>query len=827
MDNNLTTDVDDECPLVLVVEDEIICQQFIIKQLQEENFKAKVQTAENVCEAVQKIEEQIKKEENFEIIFLDMYLKDNQNGLQLLQTIRERNWLKEALIIVMSGTEDQNVVEKCYEFKIQNFLKKPITKNNFRNEIIKVRKKYSEQLFCPLKNYKYLRFLGEGTSGKVVLVKEKSTKIKYAMKTIKIQSTEDGFTKPFEEMEFNRGIISPTVIKLKEFSKDEANNCLYLIIEFADGGTLNDYIKNINANKSNISDDKIISFITEIILGLYHIHEMGVLHRDIKSDNLFLCNGVVKIGDLGAARALGEGGRAATMVGTTYYMSPEVMMNMQYNRKIDTWSAGVVLFEMLTNTLPFKGFDAEEIKKKIVTVDYNAELISKTRNPELVNLLKKMLVLKQEDRLGAKECLQYPLINQRLHHLIDTNVLDLKEEAKLKLKKTFPLNLNTQSYEGSKEKSKTNDFFKNWEKAQKIDFSSLKHSYKPGFFKSKIHNTIYGSDLDTSLMDLQLKPEDAEELLKNNLIINLNNPSSLDLDCTEKVHYKVHTDENSNIDNSLMYPFEITKEDPLALSISCLSKIEKVMEILNGLDQIEEDILKLKVITSQEYFNFLVEIRNLQKINLLKCTSDQKLATILNIYMTMFKHHQIKSFINPVKVESSILEIFYSMLFKTNAHTEIIYNIGGHVISLYEMKNIVIRRNKKPYENYYFRIASGSDPRINFINESKENTLEKLLLICIDPIDNIDDYTLNFSHFTDKSLSEQIESRCKQFFKDNIKIDNSQILVPKFLNHYTKDFGNQPVDFIRFLMKYNTDPEVKVNCVVKNFNEKKIQIGWY
>ena len=670
------------------------------------------------------------------------------------------------------------------------------------------------------------------TNGKVVLVRSKITKQKFAMKTIKIQNNEFGLSKELEEMEFLKGIVSPTVIKLNEYSNDETN--LYLILEYAESGTLSDVIKNYAQKKDipeYIPDDLIISWITEIILGIYHIHEIGLLHRDIKSENLFLSKNVVKIGDLGAARALGEGARAATMVGTTYYMSPEVMNNQAYRNIIDIWSAGVVFFELLTNTLPFKGYDAEEIKKKVGTLDYDIDLIPKTRNPELAILLKKMLVLKPEERWSALQCLQFPLINERLNKLLENNVLEMDKETKEKLLKIKPKFENIKVSITDKEKEHMIEYFNLLEKANKIDVCSIKHVYNPGFFKTKVSNVITGNDLDTTITDLHLKQKDVEELLERNYIVNILNNSSKELDCSDNVYYKVITQDTPNVDNSLKYPFEQAKEDPLTLSINCLYKIDKVLTSINELVQtdsenIDENVLKLKISTNKDYIDFLVEIRKLRLINLSKCTKDQKLATMLNLYMTMFRHHQIKGILINNQHVSSMMEVIMSMFYKQKPQIEVVYDIGGNLISLFEMKHLVIRRNKKPYEHYYFNVGSSSDPRIQFINETNQTLLQKLLLICIDPIDNIDDYNLNFSYFDDTNLADQIDNRCKQIFQDNITINSNQITIPKFLMNYQTDFGTQPGDMIKFLLKFNTDPDVKSNYVIKSFNENKVQISW-
>ena len=101
-------------------------------------------------------------------------------------------------------------------------------------------------------------------------------------------------------------------------------------MEYCDGGDLSIYLK--QQNKKFLKEDKIWKFFIEISMGLEHIHKNKILHRDIKSLNIFLNkNGTVKIGDLGVAKMLAHNDFAQTMVGTPYYLSPELCEEKPYN----------------------------------------------------------------------------------------------------------------------------------------------------------------------------------------------------------------------------------------------------------------------------------------------------------------------------------------------------------------------------------------------------------------------------------------------------------------------------------------------------------------
>ena len=515
-------------------------------------------------------------------------------------------------------------------------------------------------------------------------------------------------------------------------------------------------------------------------------------------------------------------------------MSPEVLTNKNYWNIIDIWSLGVIFFELLTNSLPFTGNDGDVIKEKITTLDYNLELIPKNRNPELVILLKKMLVINPEQRWSAFQCLQYRIITEELHYLIKDNIIQLDKEAMEKIFYCKKLDKKITISLSDKEKKEIFDYFKHLELARKIDSYSIKNVYSPGYFKTKVYNTITGRDLESTINDLSLKDVDVEDLLNSEYLINITDPKSKTLDLSKTTYYKVMIEDIEKVDNSIKYPFDQHKDDPITLSINCLSKIEKVFNSVtelysNSSEITDENTLKLKVSTSKLYMEFLVEIRKFRKIDILTCSKESKLAVILNLYMTMFRHLQIKSFLATNESTNGLVENVKSIFYKPKLQVEVRYDIGGSLITLYELMHIVIRRNKKPIENYYFDLASSSDVRIKFIDHSNPKVLENLLLLCIDPmyISEIDDYIIDFSPYDDKNIEEQIETRCKTFFKDNLTINLTQITIPKFLVNYQKEFGSgEDGDIIKFLMKFNVDPDVKPNFVLKNYKEKKLQISW-
>uniref|UniRef100_A0A2K6RYE2 non-specific serine/threonine protein kinase n=1 Tax=Saimiri boliviensis boliviensis TaxID=39432 RepID=A0A2K6RYE2_SAIBB len=153
------------------------------------------------------------------------------------------------------------------------------------------------------------------------------------------------------------------------FSKEPvsvlAEGHLYIVMEYCDGG---DLMQKIKQQKGKLfPEDMILNWFTQMCLGVNHIHKKRVLHRDIKSKNIFLTqNGKVKLGDFGSARLLSTPmAFACTYVGTPYYVPPEIWENLPYNNKSDIWSLGCILYELCTLKHPFQANSWKNLILKI------------------------------------------------------------------------------------------------------------------------------------------------------------------------------------------------------------------------------------------------------------------------------------------------------------------------------------------------------------------------------------------------------------------------------------------------------------------------------
>lgn len=189
------------------------------------------------------------------------------------------------------------------------------------------------------------------------------------------------------------------------------NNSLNIVMEYCDGGDLGIYLKEQMKNTKYLPEEKIWKIFIQICLGLNYIHNKKILHRDLKTMNIFLMKDErVRIGDLGVAKVLNQGSFANTFVGTPYYLSPEICEEKPYNEKSDVWALGCILYEMSTFKHPFNASNQGALIMKILNGNY--EVIG---YKEYSNDLKKMVYGLLErmylKRPSVKEILRNPSVN--------------------------------------------------------------------------------------------------------------------------------------------------------------------------------------------------------------------------------------------------------------------------------------------------------------------------------------------------------------------------------------------------------------------------------
>lgn len=265
--------------------------------------------------------------------------------------------------------------------------------------------------------YKPLKVIGKGNFGIVFLVKNIMTNELFVNKRVSAKTKEE-LKEIAKEVKLMSKIDSPYVIKLIEYYFDSDNSILNevnlnIIMEYAGGGDLYSLIQKNLKNKKYFRESEILTYFAQICSGLKAIHDQKILHRDLKSKNIFLTEkNDVKIGDFGLSKnLLFTNDKAITTTGTPYYFSPEILNEEPYSFKSDIWSLGVLLYEMCKLKIPFDATNLFELINNVMKLNYKP--ISDKFSSDLKKMIENILVIDPDKRPNIDTILKYPLVINR------------------------------------------------------------------------------------------------------------------------------------------------------------------------------------------------------------------------------------------------------------------------------------------------------------------------------------------------------------------------------------------------------------------------------
>lgn len=173
------------------------------------------------------------------------------------------------------------------------------------------------------------------------------------------------------EVRLLASINIPYVIGYHGAFFDTLKHSLCIVMEYADGGDLQGKITDLkDTTEEGFHETFVWKVAYEILSGLKILHKNKIIHRDIKSANIFFSNGIAKLGDLNVSK-VAEHGMCTTQTGTPYYTSPEIWKGEKYTSKCDIWSTGCLLYEMCTLTHPFKARDFPSLYRKVIVGNYD------------------------------------------------------------------------------------------------------------------------------------------------------------------------------------------------------------------------------------------------------------------------------------------------------------------------------------------------------------------------------------------------------------------------------------------------------------------------
>ncbi|XP_028420812.1 MAP/microtubule affinity-regulating kinase 3a isoform X12 [Perca flavescens] len=269
-----------------------------------------------------------------------------------------------------------------------------------------VRSRSSEEPQQPhVGNYRLLKTIGKGNFAKVKLARHILTGREVAIKIIdKTQLNPNSLQKLFREVRIMKILNHPNIVKL--FEVIETERTLYLVMEYASGGEVFDYLVAHGRMKEKEARAKF----RQIVSAVQYCHQKHIVHRDLKAENLLLDADMnIKIADFGFSNEFTMGNKLDTFCGSPPYAAPELFQGKKYDGpEVDVWSLGVILYTLVSGSLPFDGQNLKELRERVLRGKYRIPFYMST---DCENLLKRFLVLNPAKRGTLEQIMKDRWIN--------------------------------------------------------------------------------------------------------------------------------------------------------------------------------------------------------------------------------------------------------------------------------------------------------------------------------------------------------------------------------------------------------------------------------
>ena len=401
--------------------------------------------------------------------------------------------------------------------------------------------------------YQIIKKIGEGSYAKIYKVKKDSSDKTYVLKNIPV--SEEDYSS-MKEILNESSILSTcdNIYVVKYYDSFFYSGTFNIITEFCPYGDLFGYIKFYKERGSKIEEKIIWIIFIQLSLGLSYLHHKKILHRDIKTKNIFIKNNLtVKIGDFGIAKILNStSSYAHTFIGTPYYISPELCKDQPYNDKSDVWSLGCVLYELCTLNHPFEGGTQVEIYEKIMTQKFKA--ISPEYSLELKKMVDLLLEKDEKKRPKMKDILRMKCVIDKANKyninidLVDNGIIEEEKSDINNVNNAGNVNkihdnknsLKNNSYNANINNNNNKEsIYKNSGKKEKYEKSPNHYSNKAKKFK----NECDSKEIKNNKIKI-------DNILKNNQLKKINNAknkSSLNKPLNIQLNHKNKINNNNNL----------------------------------------------------------------------------------------------------------------------------------------------------------------------------------------------------------------------------------------------------------------------------------------
>ncbi|XP_058630719.1 MAP/microtubule affinity-regulating kinase 4 isoform X2 [Onychostoma macrolepis] len=254
-------------------------------------------------------------------------------------------------------------------------------------------------------NYRLLKTIGKGNFAKVKLARHILTGKEVAIKIIdKTQLNPTSLQKLFREVRIMKTLHHPNIVQL--FEVIETEKTLYLVMEYASGGEVFDYL----VSHGRMKEIEARAKFRQIVSAVHYCHQKNIVHRDLKAENLLLdANANIKIADFGFSNEFTLGNKLDTFCGSPPYAAPELFQGKKYDGpEVDIWSLGVILYTLVSGSLPFDGQNLKELRERVLRGKYRVPFYMST---DCEGILRRFLVLNPSKRCTLEQVMKDKWMN--------------------------------------------------------------------------------------------------------------------------------------------------------------------------------------------------------------------------------------------------------------------------------------------------------------------------------------------------------------------------------------------------------------------------------
>ena len=699
-----------------------------------------------------------------------------------------------------------------------------------------------------LKNYNFIKTIGEGTFGKVKLALHKLTNEEVAIKILekaKIKNNKD-LERIEKEIKYMKKLNHPNIVKIYEIFDDKDN--YYISMEYVSGGELFNYI----VKNKRLDENETSFFYSQIIHIIQEIHKHKICHRDLKPENLLLTqNKTIKLIDFGLSNEYDD--YLSTPCGSPCYASPEVIKGLKYSGlAIDLWASGIILYSMLCGYLPFDDKNNDNLFRKILKC--KIEFPTKKNiviSDNAKDLIKKILKPDPKKRITLDEILEHPFlsygnkkykekinmdINKQDKLIIDYMINDLKipndnDIIRKNIMNNAHNNITT-IFNLLKKKYNEGRFYN---KLQKNDIDLNRFKILKRFNNSKLNKTI---NTETNYNNDNRLVQDIRNILKkrvkeNNIII-INNNNNL-VNQPHKMNYLINSilTENKNLDEKYK---KILKKINTNISIEKNKKENKTINISQSprIDNYKSNAFKYnpkmneKKIFYKKYINTSLNQNNKYnqndstlKVDSFNIHKKEKSIDKNNLNINIKGYNEYKKKIIPSSHLKTLTNLQYYNTLNNTKDKDTQYNTRISLKNKSLINSLIYGKNdlkrtfnssviKKDYNPYKFIRSPDNKLYMNFFNNMNDSSEDKIKYERLNVI----------SKHTNNSLINEIKNDLNN---DNSSMRNSLNNNDKINYRIINSLNNEEVN--NNSLEDNNKNKEKVLHIGKEHFYKKLNIN--